>query len=103
AFLETARQSCRVVMASANSVEALHGAALRPGRIDDIITFDQLDRNVVARILGDFSDLINHVAELPAAYVAEFARRCKVLGREQAMKDLPGLLLRAEMTAEDAD
>lgn len=102
-FLETARQSCRVVMASANSVDALQGATLRPGRFDDIITFDKLDFDVIARMLGTDSDLAGKVQDLPAAYVAEFARRCKVLGRDQALKDLPELKTRAEATSEDSD
>ena len=102
-FLETARQSCRIVMASANSVQALQGAALRPGRIDDIITFDKLDATVIARILGVDADLTDLVRDLPAAYVAEFGRRVRVLGREQALEDLPDLERRASETSEDAD
>ncbi len=103
-FLEMARQSCRIVIASANSISALSGAAVRPGRFDDIITFDTLDRSVIVDILGPaFADLADDVLELPAAYVAEFARRCRVLGRDQAMVDLPELRERARGTSEDAD
>lgn len=103
AFLETARQSSRVVMASANRVGALRGAATRPGRIDDIIEFEFLDLNVVQKILGEFADLAELVSELPAAYVAEFARRCRVLGREQALVDLPELIERSVETGQDTN
>jgi hypothetical protein len=103
-FLELARQSCRIVIASANSISELSGAAIRPGRFDDIITFEKLDREVIIRILGPGNaDLVDMVLDLPAAYVAEFARRCKVLGRDQAITDLPELIERAQETSEDAD
>lgn len=103
AILERARSSCRIVLASANSVSALSGAAIRPGRFDDIVEFNTLDADVAAQILGDHADLVLEVDGLPAAYVAEFAIRCRVLGREQALLDLPNLRLRAEETSLDAD
>lgn len=102
-FLELARQSCRIVMASANSLGPLSGAASRPGRFDDILVFDTLDRQVVIDILGADADLVDKVLTLPAAYVAEFARRCRVLGRETALADLPELEERAQETAEDEE
>ncbi len=58
---------------------------------------------MVIDILGTDRDLVDQVADLPAAYVAEFARRCRVLGREQALLDLPELVTRAEETSQDAD
>ena len=103
AMLERARSTCRVVVASANAVSELSGAASRPGRLDDIIRFDKLDLAVVTRILGEYADLTNRVADLPAAYVAEFASRCRVLGRDQALADLDELRQRAEETSADGD
>lgn len=103
AFLERARNMCRIVIASANFISALSGAATRPGRFDDIITFDKLDLEVVRSILGDSADLAELVADLPAAYVNEFASRCRVLGREQAVEDLDDLRARAEVTSQDSD
>lgn len=103
ALLERARSNCKIVIASANSLSALTGAATRPGRFDDIIYFDKLDETVVKSILGDFHALSSKVGHLPAAYVDEFAVRCRVLGKAQALKDLEELTERAAETSLDTD
>lgn len=103
ALLERARTSCRVVIATANSLSSLSGAATRPGRFDDIIKFDKLDMGVVQNILGEFKSLAPKVAHLPASYVDEFAIRCRVLGKAQALKDLEELNERAVETSLDSD
>jgi hypothetical protein len=103
ALLERARASCKVVIASANSPSALSGAATRPGRFDDIIHFEKLDIEVIRKILGEHKSMASKVEHLPAAYVAEFERRCRVLGKAQALKDLPELTQRAEETSLDSD
>ncbi len=94
-FLELAKSSCRIVLGSANDVESMHGAQVRPGRFDDIFEFSNLDFSVVEEILGENRDLAELVKDLPAAYVAEFGKRCRVLGREQAVDSLGELLQRA--------
>lgn len=103
AILERARENCKIVIASANHLGALTGAATRPGRFDDILTFDKLDIEVIRSILGEFKSLASKVEHLPAAYVTEFARRCRVLGKAQALKDLEELTLRASETSLDSD
>lgn len=102
-FLELARRLCRLVVASANHESKLAGAALRPGRLDEMIEFTKLDLPVVEKILGEFADLAEEVADLPAAYVAEFADRCKVLGRDEAISGLEMLRKRADETSRDSD
>ncbi len=101
-FLEVSRKLCRLVIASANHPDALSGAALRPGRLDELIAFTKLDLPVIRKLLGPFEDLAEQVADLPAAYVSEFANRCKVLGREEALSGLAELKKRAEETSQDA-
>ncbi len=101
--LERARANCRIVIASANSVGDLMGATTRPGRFDDIIRFDKLDPNVVVAILGQHAHLSMQVEDLPAAYVAEFAIRCRVLGENEALSTLDELRARAEETSLDSD
>lgn len=101
--LERARANCRIVIASANSVGDLMGATTRPGRFDDIIRFDKLDPNVVVAILGEYAHLAMQVEDLPAAYVAEFAVRCRVLGENEALSSLDELRARAAETSLDSD
>lgn len=102
-FLEMARRSCRLVIASANQPSKLSGAALRPGRLDELIEFKFLDPRVVVELLGEFADLVDEVEDLPAAYITEFCNRCKVLGRDVALAGLGELRERAEETSEDSD
>lgn len=103
AFLELARISCRLVIATANRPSELNGACLRPGRLDELIEFKHLDRPIVDKLLGKFAEHADEVADLPAAYIVEFANRCEVLGVEVALEGLDDLRTRAEETSEDSD
>jgi len=98
-FLEMARRTCAVVVASANSVSKLMGAAVRPGRFDDILRVDRLDPVVLRTLLAEDADLHERLAALPAAYVVEFAARRRVLGREQALSELDELIQRSKQIA----
>jgi len=95
AFLELARRTCVVVIASANSVSKMMGAAVRPGRFDDIVRVDRLDPVVLRTLLAGDHDLVGRMSELPAAYVVEFMKRRRVLGRTQALAELDELMARA--------
>jgi hypothetical protein len=97
AFLELARRTCSVVIASANSVSAMMGAAVRPGRFDDIIRIDRLDPIVLRSLIPGDLDLHDRLCALPAAYVVEFAKRRRVLGRERALVELDELINRAKL------
>lgn len=103
AFLELARKTCAVVIASANSVQSMMGAAVRPGRFDDIIRVDRLDAGVLRTLLADDLDLVERMTSLPAAYVVEFVKRRRVLGREAALGELEELLERAKSVGGAAD
>lgn len=94
-FLELAAATCRLVLASANATEPMMGAALRPGRFDEVVRVDRLDRDLLAALLGpEDADLADAVADLPIAYVAEFVKRRGALGREQALSELSELRAR---------
>jgi hypothetical protein len=103
AFLELARKTCVVVIASANSVQHMMGAAVRPGRFDEIVRIDRLDPDVLRTLLADDLDLVDRMAELPAAYVVEFVKRRRILGRDVALVELDELLGRAKSVATAGD
>lgn len=103
AFLELAQKTCKVVIASANSVDKMMGAALRPGRFDDIVTVDRLDLDVLRKLIDHDALLFERLAPLPAAYVVEFAKRQRVLGRERALVELDELIERSGRIAASAD
>ena len=94
-FLELAAATCKLVLASANATAPMMGAALRPGRFDEVVRVDRLDRDLLATLLGaEDADLAEAVADLPIAYVAEFVKRRAALGREQALAELADLRAR---------
>jgi hypothetical protein len=103
AFLEMARRTCLVVVGSANSVQKMMGAAVRPGRFDDIVKVDRLDPVVLQTLLAGDADLHARLADLPAAYVVEFATRRRVLGREQALVELDELTSRSKAIATSSE
>ena len=103
AFLELAQKTCDVVIASANSVTKMMGAALRPGRFDDIVRVDRLDPDVLRTLLADDLELFEKLAPLPAAYVLELVKRRKVLGKPQALAELDELVKRSSQIGQAAD
>ena len=103
AFLELAQKTCKVVIASANSVDKMMGAALRPGRFDDIVRVDRLDPDVLRTLIDNDNALFDRLSPLPAAYVVEFAKRQRVLGKAQAVIELDDLVKRSGAIAASAD
>jgi hypothetical protein len=103
AFLELAQKTCQVVIASANSVDKMMGAALRPGRFDDIVRVERLDPDVLRKLIHDDAALFERLAPLPAAYVVEIVKRMRVLGRDKAMGELDELVSRSGKISASAD
>ena len=103
-FLEFAAREFKLVLASANCTDAMMGAALRPGRFDEVITIDRLDRAVLAALISDNDPtLLDEMANLPVAYVVEFVKRREVLGRETATKELRDLSRRLKLVNDQTD
>jgi hypothetical protein len=102
AFLELAQRTCAVVIASANSVDRMMGAALRPGRFDDIVRVERLDPDVLRKLVDDAA-LFDRLAPLPAAYVVEYVKRRRVLGPERALVELDELVKRSSTIAASPD
>lgn len=104
-FLEIAREKGTVVVVTANCHPHELGPLLRPGRIDDVVHVDRLDdvvvRSILDRAVGGTidGDVPAMVADLPAAYVVDFAERYAVLGRDAALAELPELRTRAKALA----
>jgi len=101
-FLELAATTCEVVLASANGTEAMLGAALRPGRFDEVVKVDRLDARLLRSLVGDDEELAERVRDLPVAYVAELVKRRDVLGRDRALAELDELCARRAMVEKEA-
>jgi hypothetical protein len=94
-FLEFAAREFKLVLASANCTQQMMGAALRPGRFDEVVTIDKLDREVLESLVdGCDSELLDRLSALPIAYVAEFVKRRAVLGHDSASAELEDLVKR---------
>lgn len=102
-FLELAAATCQVVLATANGTEAMLGAALRPGRFDEVVRVDRLDRCLLRSLVGDDDELAERVRDLPVAYVAELVKRREVLGRERALAELEELCARRALVEQQKE
>jgi SpoVK/Ycf46/Vps4 family AAA+-type ATPase len=102
-FLELAQRVCSVVLATANCTDVMMGAALRPGRFDELVRVDRLDPKVLRNLLDGDTDLFERMSNLPVAYVTEYLKRQRVLGREHALAELPELESRAKMIGDRTD
>jgi hypothetical protein len=93
-FFELANRTCKLVLASANSLSDMTAALIRPGRFDEIVEVSKPDPRVVLELLGDDSDLLAKLEDLPMAYISEFIKRRDALGRSAALQELPRLVAR---------
>jgi hypothetical protein len=94
-FFENVRAHCRLVLTSCNSTRSLLGAALRPGRFDDIVEFATVDPTLIARLSHGDPAVAERLAKLPVAYAHSFYDVARVLGVEQATVELDELEERA--------
>lgn len=99
-FLELTKKTCRLVLASANDLNDMTKATLRPGRFDELISVDRPDPIVVRKMLGDDDKLLKTLGHLPMAYIAEFVNRREALGAEVALSEISSLLARHRRSLE---
>ena len=90
-FLEDAARRCKLVLASANCTDKMFGAALRPGRFDEVVYIRHLDPKVLKTLLAPNLELVERMQTWPVAYVSEFVKRRAALGIDAAMKEIPDL------------
>lgn len=83
-FIEFLSAHCKLVIATVNSLKNFHPALLRPGRFDEIIKVDRLERNVVSDLLGDLSDeYIERCKNWPVAFLNELVKKSKLIPEHQ--------------------
>ena len=104
--LEQIHGKQRLLVATANNVEALDSAVMRPGRFDEHFLVDGVGRDLAAQILGDQIPLLSEaqlatIGSWPAAYVAELAVRLRHLGGLQANSEVAELAHRLVAGAPD--
>jgi len=62
-----------------------------------------LDPDVLRKLIDNDTALFERLAPLPAAYVVEFAKRRRVLGKDRALGELDELVKRSGQIASSAD
>jgi len=87
--LEKFNKKIKLFIVSVNSVSKLDDAVIRPGRFDDILKLEKIDKEIVDQLIGDVpKDVHDRLSELPIAYVSEFNKRKEILGVEKAIEEV---------------
>ena len=94
--LEYLKTQVKIVIATANILDGLNPALIRPGRIDEIIHVSNLSEEVVRKILGSHQDLFDQVKKLPVAYINEILYRIRLNGKENISNDIKEMTVRAD-------
>ena len=100
-LLEVARLTSKLVIASANGTESMMGAALRPGRFDDVIIYAGLDESLTRELSHGNEQVAERLKKLPLVYAYEYSKRYRVLGAEAAEDELEELEARAERCVDE--
>jgi len=96
--LEQLNRTIKVLLVSVNNISEIDPAVIRPGRFDEIIEINDIDREVVEKLIdSDLPPKIRkELLKWPVAYINEFAKRKNVLGLEQALHEVSELKQRIE-------
>jgi hypothetical protein len=90
-ILEYINQNIPLMFATVNDINQFQDAVIRPGRIDELIMIDFLDKKVICKLLGEFAASYEVVKEWPISFIEEYVKRAKLIGIEKAeigMKEL---------------
>lgn len=71
-----------VLLATANYIEKLDEALIRPGRFDQTIEIVNLEPEVILELVGQDQELFELVEGFPVAFINETVKRIKVLGKD---------------------
>jgi hypothetical protein len=101
--LQNLHNKVKFVFATANNIQQLDDALLRPGRFDEIIPIRKLDPAAVMKALGEYTDAFDDVKDWPIAFVNEYVIRRGLLGKEQAKLALDELRERVTKLEQGVD
>lgn len=91
--LERFNKKIKLFIVSVNHIEKLDSAVIRPGRFDDHIEVEDIDSEIVSKLIGPGvpKEIHDRLAKFPIAYVTEFHKRKEVLGMEKAIEEVEEL------------
>jgi hypothetical protein len=85
----------KYIFASANEINKLDSALLRPGRFDELIEILHIDEESLHKLTTD-EEVINLVKHFPVAFVVEVVKRIEIMGKEEALKNIDDIKKRIE-------
>lgn len=86
----------KMVFATANEVSKLDNALLRPGRFDEVMEINNLDEEVLRKLVGDDEEIFEITRNFPVAFTVELLKRIEVLGKEIALQNMDDIIDRIE-------
>lgn len=84
--IERIKGSIKLLVVTANNLDRIDHALLRPGRFDDVVLVMHLDEEVTRTMVGDLLDeeQFSVVKAWPAAFLNELSLRIRILGATPA-------------------
>ena len=83
-----------LILGTANTLLKLDSALIRPGRFDEIIEINKLEKEIVMKMVDNDLELFELVKDFPAAYINEVIKRIKIKGKKETIKTLDDLKFR---------
>lgn len=94
--LEIFNNKKKLILATANQVTKLDNAMIRPGRFDQAIEINKIDDEIIMSLIDSDPDIFKIVKDFPVAFIVEFMKRVKIIGKEQTIQTMDDLLKRIE-------
>lgn len=85
----------KYVLATANQINKINSALLRPGRFDELVEVQEFDEDGIRELIDD-EEIFNKVKQYPIAYVMEVKKRLDMMGREETLRGLGDIEKRVE-------
>lgn len=100
-LIDSIKSNVKFVFATANVVDKINDALLRPGRFDEFHCIDKIDdcviKSIFTKTLGELDDnLFEKIKHLPIAYINELNCRMKLMPLDQAISSVDELISRAK-------
>lgn len=92
--MEGFNKAQKLTFGTANRVNGLDDALLRPGRFDQVVEINNLEPEVIRKMVEGDEQLFNLVKGYPAAFTAELMKRVKTKGKEHALANIGDLKAR---------
>jgi nucleoside-triphosphatase THEP1 len=93
--LETFNRQGKLIIATANNPTRMESAIIRPGRFDEVIEINILEKEAVYNLIGsDDHAIYTLVKDWPAAFILELMKRIKAKGKEAALAEIKDLTSR---------